>query len=346
MSTEKKTDVDLKELEEVKDLLIPTEDAEALNSVHEAEEIQSDNNKGRLKILWITIGAVVVLSVVGLGIVYASPNLRQQWNAFLAGDLSAYKNQIRKKQLDRIRQIEMLTSNDYGSLTLVYTPKDAQVHITQYKWVQDCSGAKGQKELLKCLEQPFDKTKAKPETKEIDNPSLHLDVSKKQILDSLPLNDLPVKESSDDRKTISHYEYLITIQREGYKPRKFYITNDAKRKPPVKDAQLLVWVLRGPGLYMADFQGADLEPLPETAKDNYVKATIALYCVDKEIEKGRKAGNKYKQENIDAMKMEYLNKYGFKSPAQYQTVGTELMKDKDFAKELQKTLKNIDCSKQ
>lgn len=345
MSEEKRTDIDLEELKEVRDILIPSEDADGIHGDHTIEVIHSDT-KGRMKPLWITLSIVIVLSAIGLGIVYATPSLRVQWNSLLAGELGAYKAQIRRKQIDRIRQIEMLTSNDYGSLTLVYTPKDAKVTITQNKWVQDCSKTHGDKELLKCLEKPVDKDKTKPIVKDLDNPSLHLDASKKQILDSLPLNDLPVKEASDDRKTISHYEYLITMQREGYKPRKFYITNDPNRKPGIKDAQLIVWVLRGPGLYMADFQGADLEPLPETAKDNYVKATIALYCVDKAIEKGRKAGNKYKQDNIDAMKTEYLNKYGFKSPGQYNSVGTALMKDKDFAKGLQDTLKNIDCTKQ
>jgi len=345
MSEEKRTDVDLEELKEVRDILIPSEDADGVHNHHTVEVVQSDN-KGQMRPLLITLGVVIVLSAIGLGIVYATPGLRVQWDALLAGELGAYKNQIRRKEVDRIRQIEMLTANDYGSLTLMYTPKDAKVKITQYMWVQDCSGTQSEANLLKCLEKPLDKNATKPKIRELDNPSLHLDASKKQILDSLPLNDLPVKEASDDRKTINHYEYSIEMQREGYKPRKFYVTNDPKRKSPLKDAQKIVWILRGPGLYMADFQGADLEPLPETAKDNYVKATIALYCVDKEIEKGRKAGNKYKEDNIDAMKTEYLNKYGFKSPGQYQSVGTELMKDKDFAKNIQDTLKNIDCSKQ
>ena len=343
--TQKHAMDDIEELKEVRDILIPSEDAQGSGYEHEMEIVHTDTGR-QMRPLWITLGIVVVLSIVGLGIIYATPSLRTQWDAFLAGELGAYKNRIRRKQMDMIRQIEMLTANDYGSLTLMYTPKDAKVTITQYMWTQDCSAAKGKKELLKCLQQPIDKTKTKPKTREIDNPSLHLDPSKKQILESLPLNDLPVKEVSDNRRVITHYEYLITMQREGYKPRKFYITNDPKRKMPDKDTQRILWVLRGPGLYMADFQGADLEPLPETAKDNYVKATVALYCVDKEIEKGRKAGNKYKQENIDAMKMEYLNKYGFKSPAQYQSVGTELAKDKDFVKKLQDILKNVDCSKE
>lgn len=345
MSEDKKTNVDLEELKEVRNILIPTEDADGHHHVHNVELIDSDN-KGRMKPLWITLIVVLILSAIGLGIIYSTPSLRIQWDAFLSGELGAYKNQIRRKQMDRIRQIEMLTANDYGSLSLMYTPKDAKVKITQFMWAQDCSKTEGDKALMSCLEQPVDKDKIKPEKKEIDNPSLHLDATKKQVLNSLPLNDLPVKEASDDRKIIKHYEYLISMQREGYKPRKFYITNDAKRKPAIKDIHMIIWTLRGPGLYMADFQGVDLEPLPETAKDNYVKATIALYCVDKAIEKGRKEGNKYKQENIDAMKMEYLNKYGFKSPGQYQSIGTELQKDKDFLKNLQKTLKDIDCSKQ
>ena len=99
----------------------------------------------------------------------------EQFDAILKGELGRHKEELRKVQEDHPRKRD-LTGNKYGSVTLFYS-QDAQVMMKQMKYTQ-CSSFAATRKTLLCLKTAFDYTQ-KPEVKEIDNKSLHLDKEKK-----------------------------------------------------------------------------------------------------------------------------------------------------------------------
>lgn len=290
----------------------------------------------------VVIVVVVILSLIGLGIIYSNPVLTEQFEALLAGELGEYKEQLRKAQEDRIRRIERLSANLYGSMVLMYSPKDARVTIKQLKYELDCSKSKSDdSKLLECLEQPMNYSQT-PEVKEIDNPSLHIDRSKKEIVEQIPLNDMPIQESSEDRSKVHKYEYTVRIEREGYYPRTFFLTADKERRPP-KDVEVLYWIQRGPGFWTVDFQGADLMPRPETVRDNYVAARKDIKCMLKQVEAKRKAGRHISDDTVEGLYLELINRHGFKTFEEWHSIEQELQKDTKWWSDLEKELKKHSC---
>jgi len=285
---------------------------------------------------------VVALAAIGLGIIYASPSLREQFEAMLSGELGKYKEELRKAREDRIREIESLSSNRYGAVTLFYSPRDAQVTITERKYKLDCSAAASDETtLIDCLRKKLDYTQ-KPEERQIDNPSLH--IKGREIVEQLPLNDIPIQESSEDRKQIFRYELEVKIEREGYYPRTFQILGDKDRPAPVaKDMEILFWEQKGPGVYMVDFRGADLFPKPETAKDNYKKAREAIACVNREVEAKRKEGKKIADDTVRGLYLEIINRNGFKTFEEWDRIDAELNKDAKFQADLQEQISKATC---
>jgi len=319
-----------------------TEDEET-GKREDEEQIEDYREKRKFRFtppVIVTI-VVVILSLIGLGIIYSNPVLREQFEALLAGELGTYKEQLRKAQEDKIREIERLSANRYGSVTLFYSPRDARVTILERKYKLDCSNTENDDQLLECLRGKVDYSK-EPETKEIDNPSLHIDRTKREIVEQIPLNDVPIQEASEDRKIVYRYEYLITIEREGYHPRRFLFTAD-KERPPLQDVETILWIERGPGVFMADFRGADLLPKPETARENYVKARKDLLCLEKEIEAKRKEGKKISEEMVGGFKLEILNRYGFKTFDDWARVQAEILQNKQFMADLEKELRSHKC---
>ncbi len=291
----------------------------------------------------IVITAVLALTAIGVLVIYSSPVLREQFEALLAGELGTYKEALRKAQEDRIREIENLTANRYGSLTLFYSPRDARVTITERKFTLDCSGAKDDPALIECLRGRMDYTQT-PVEQQIDNPSLHLDRSKKEVVEQIPLNDIPIQEASEDRKKVFRYEYRIVMEREGYYPRVFYVTGD-KDRPPLdeKDIEVLFWTQRGPGFYTVDFRGADLMPKPETARENYVKARLDLLCLSRDVDKKRKEGKKISDDTVYGVQLEILNRHGFKTFDEWNRIDAALREDGAFTASLEKQLKAHRC---
>jgi len=321
---------------DVHQLLLSSEEEEGKGQLEEEVE-DARAPKGPFFTPPVIVALVVVgLSLLGLIIIYSSPTLSEQFSAMLSGELGKYKEQLRKIREDKIREIESLTSNKYGSLALFYSPRDARVTITEAKYKLDCSKAKNEDEQLQCLRGRVDYSQT-PEVREIDNPSLHLDRSKKEIVEQIPLNDIPIQEASEDRKQVFRYEYTIKIEADGYYPRTFFITGD-KERPPVKDVEMLFWEQKGPGVFMADFRGADLMPKPETAKENYKKARMDMVCIDKEVEAKRKAGKNISEDTVQGLYLELINRHGFKTFDEWNRIDSDLRKDEAFFKQLEKEL--------
>jgi hypothetical protein len=324
---------------DVHELLLSSEEEEGRSRKDDDSVEDSRRPRGPFFTPPVIVTCVVLgLSALGLIIIYSNPILSEQFSAMLSGELGKYKEQLRKAREDKIRDIENLTGNKYGSLTLFYSPRDAKVTITEKKYKLDCSTTKSEDDQLTCLKKKLDYNQA-PETKQIDNPSLHLDRVKKEVVEQIPLNDIPIQEASDDRKQILKYEYTVVLDAEGYYPRTFFITGD-KERPPVKDVEPLFWEQKGPGVFMADFRGADLLPKPETAKENYKKARMAMTCIDREVEEKRKAGKNISDDTVQGLYLELVNRHGFKTFEEWNRIELELRKDaifvKDFDKELAK----------
>jgi hypothetical protein len=312
-------------------------------SVHEILDTRKDGEKRK----FFTVPVIVVLIVIllsGIGIAYimADDIRAEQFNAMMHGELGKYKESLRKAQEDRIRDIEAVTGNKYGSLTLFYSPKTARVSIKEFKYTQDCSQFTDEIAILTCLKKATDYSQT-PETREVDNPSLHLDKEKKEIIEQIPLNDIPIQESNDERNTIYRYEYEIQIEADGYHPRYFFITGDSEHRKDVENWVTLFWDMKGPGLYMADFQGADLMPTAETAKENYKKALMDIECIRREIEAKRKEGKTITDDTVQGLEIELLNRNGFKTSEEFRIIDQELRKDEEFFAAFQKELASITC---
>ena len=323
--------------------LLLSEDEESGKTSYDDDEVEDTRHKGPFFTTPVIVVLVVLaLSGIGLGIIYSDPILTEQFEALLAGELGEYKEQLRKAQEDRIREIENLTSNKYGSLTLFYSPRDSKVIIAEKKFTMDCSAHTDETLLLECLRGQMDYNQ-NPVERQVDNKSLHLDHEKKEIIESIPLNDIPIQEASEDRTIIYRYEYQVTIDREGYYPRVFYMTGD-KDRPAIKDVEMLFWTQRGPGIFAVDFRGADLMPKPETAKENYKLARKDVLCVQREVEKKRKEGKNISDSTVDGIYLEVLNRHGFKTFGEWNRIDEALHEDKAWVEEFNKELKAHKCN--
>lgn len=328
---------------DVHELLLTGEEEEGKDRIEEHEVLDARRPKGPFfTIPVIVILVVAALSVIGVGIIFSNDILREQFQAMLSGDLGKYKEQLRKAKEDKVREIENLTGNKYGSLALFYSPRDAKVTIQEKKYKLDCSAEKEDVALATCLKKKIDYAQ-KPEEKAIDNPSLHLDRAKKEIIEQIPLNDIPIQEASDDRKIIYRYEYAIQIEADGYYPRQFYLTGDKEHGPTSKDVEALYWDQKGPGVFMANFGGADLLPKPETAKEHYKKARIDMACIDKEVAAKKKEGKNVSQDTVSGLYIEILNRHGFKTFEEFDRIDGELKKDEAFIKAFDKELAKAPC---
>lgn len=290
----------------------------------------------------IVITVSIVLSLIGIGIIYSSPVLSEQFSAMLSGELGKYKEQLRKVKEDKVREIESVSGNKYGALTLFYSPRDSRVTITEYKYKLDCSKAGGEDALLTCLKKKVDYTQ-KPEERQIDNPSLHLDKEKREVVEQIPLNDIPLQEGSDDRKILSRYEMTVVIEADGYFPRKFFLTTDKERGRAEEGWETLFWEQKGPQVWMVDFRGADLLPKPETARANYMKALNDWECIKREIDTKRKSGKNVSSDTESGLFIEILNRNGFKTFEEFNVIDVELRKDEKFAKDFDAELKKVVC---
>ncbi len=290
----------------------------------------------------ITIMIVLGLVLIGILIIVSNPSLNEQFQYIMRGELGKYKSEMARLEEEKIRDIENLTGNKYGSVTLFYSPQDAKVDIKQMKYAKDCSKFAGvEDDVLACLKKEFDYN-LPPTVTPIDNKSLHLNRDQKEIVESLPFTDMPIQESNDERNIVWAYEVQIEITREGYEPRKFHFTGDKARIGALGEGwESKFWDMKGPGLFMVDFQGADLAPLPETAKNNYIAAVKEFECIKREVVAKRESGKSISEDQVSSVFSEILSKNGIKTRDDFYKIEsflrqTELQWFEGFLKELEK----------
>lgn len=249
---------------------------------------------------------VLMLAVVIGGIVFIMSNdkFKQDIECFFSGEIEKCKTAEKKEQEGQWREIDQITVNRYGSTTITYSPQDARVKLTQLKWKESIDDYMGR------VKQGREDKRG--EAERIDIPNRTSSLKEKEIVDNLPLQDLPLLEKSTDAAgpdtEVYTYAYEITIEKDGYYPRSFlFMTDDIPMKAP-DGVQPYKWENTGPGVFMANFGGCDLMPKPETARPKMIEALVAIKCL-----KASPEGKKMTPEDLDIQVMSIKQQKGFVS---------------------------------
>ncbi len=245
------------------------------------------------------------------GLIGCDSGTRDKLGRLLGGGTAEQDQEQALLEQEKLWDIEELAQNRYGSVTLVYSPHDARVDMRLYKYAKDCTSSAGSPDaLLECLKKPFDYTAA-AEIQSIDNASLHLNRDAREIIESIPMQDMPIQEGNDALTMFWAYELQVEISREGYETQKFHFTGDRTRVGALgEDWQTRYWDMKGPGQYMVDFQGANLAPNPETAKTNYIATVREFECLRREVMAARDAGRYISEEQVNKVFADIRRKNG------------------------------------
>ena len=259
--------------------------------------------------LVLTIFSLLVLGG-GLFFILGNASMREQVMAFFSGDIARHKMMAKQHIEEAFKEMNNKTKPYYGDVTLTYYPQDAKVSIT---------------ESIK----HFDTYKAfrsgqvtRTEDKKIPNQTETLKPG--EIVTQLPLNNLPVMtrefygpgiktgkviavdsmEGADVK--VQLHSYKISIEKIGYKTREFEFAPGA-------------WQKIGPAVNaIITFQGADLEPEPETMKANFIAAMKEMHCVGKH--------EKDRQKKME-MEKEIQIRHHFKTTEEFDRIHDALTQD-------------------
>lgn len=181
------------------------------------------------------------------GLIGCDSGTRDKLGRLLGGGTAEQDQEQALLEQEKLWDIEELAQNRYGSVTLVYSPHDARVDMRLYKYAKDCTSSAGSPDaLLECLKKPFDYTAA-AEIQSIDNASLHLNRDAREIIESIPMQDVPIQEGNDALTMFWAYELQVEISREGYETQKFHFTGDRTRVGALgEDWQTRYWDMKGP----------------------------------------------------------------------------------------------------
>lgn len=331
---EKRTLHDFIQIEEEEDFLLEKKKLSDIEEENSLEDTMEDKAfTSRRKIAPTSIIFIICLIIVAGGIIFIISNeeLRDRLFAFFTGEIIKQKKAEKEAFLKKMREIETLTANRYGTINLTYSPKDARVDIIEFKYTQPVE------EYVKRIKLGGD-LKASAVTREIDNPSLHLEKGK--LIQQIPLQNIPILETSEDSKNVHIYEYEIKISKEGYETRRFYL-QPLESHRIVEGAQVLVWKEMGPAIFLVDFAGCDLIPKPETAKENFKKAWTEIHCFRKFLEKEKK---KWSEDDIKGMENEIQVRYGFKTATEFNYLSSQLKDDVEWWSETQKEIQKVKCA--
>jgi hypothetical protein len=216
----------------------------------------------------------------------------------------------------------------YGDITLTYFPKDARVDIFQKMYLKDGKDWKADtaglgevvkdcavlltEERKKVLAQGnFGDPICNAETGEVSIPNQSQKLAEGEYVERLPLRNLPIFQTerhplcekdavtcdldvAGSVKLARNYEYRIVFTREGYEPHELVITREGWTKGAGASNYIYMW------------NGLDLQPKPETLRDNFIRARGQLFCLMK-IQK-LETYDKLPEENRDLI----MSRTGFK----------------------------------
>lgn len=248
----------------------------------------------------ILFGLCIAMIVAGALIISGNEQWVADLKCFLGGDIVKCKMAKVEALQAQWAKEDAATTPRYGDLVLTYFPQDAKVTILQkVTHQQGFDGPMGQ-------------------TEEILIPNKSHELKENEIVEQLPLVDLPILERERDQegniKEVKHYTYTIKIERDGYEPREFTFEPDD-------------WQRLGPDVnWSIAWQGCDLVPKPETIKEPFAKAMREMYCLEQYYEKsGKKAG--MTEGDVRGMRKEIEIRHGFKTTAEFENFKTMLVAD-------------------
>ena len=297
------------------------------------EPFDTVESKGRVGLVIFII--LMLVAAGGVGYVLTNDKLKQDMECFFSGEVEKCKTAEKSQQEAKWREVDALTVNRYGSTELHYTPADAKVVITQLKWTE------GIEDYVGRVKQGKQDVRGEPER--IDIPNKTASLKENEIVESLPLQDVPLLEKStdsvDDSTQIYTYAYEMNIEKEGYFPRTFLFgTDDLPMKVP-EGAMFYKWENAGPGVFIANFGGADLMPKPETARPKLVKALIAIRCLQESP-----AGKKLSEEEMQTQVLTLRAQEGFPTEQIWTDVETALKENPEVWAEVEKEVAAGTCT--
>jgi len=269
-----------------------------------------DDSKARkvgLVLFLVVLGAIGISTLLVATSSEASTRVGKFFQGFECGETGRSNCLQEHIEAEANAQEERWADEDYrarpvyGDITLNYFPKDARVDIYQTvalkdgdKWRADEAG---NGEVLKdCGELLSDTRKAKlsgggfgdatcnAETGEVSIPNQSQKLAEGEQVERLPLRNLPIfyternplcergsvtcdMNTSGNVKVARNYEYRIVFSREGYEPHELKITREGWTKGAGSSNYIYFW------------NGLDLQPKPETLRDNFILAKRQIFCL-------------------------------------------------------------------
>ena len=241
--------------------------------------------------------------------------------------------------------LRQVAENRYGFITLTFQPRDASVAIRRIRYVRDCSHAVTRGDLLNCFRGKFDYERESETTEIFDSSSLRLNRSKREVIDRVPLDYLPIQEVSEEGTMLYRYEFHVRLEADGYLARTFLLSGDRERlgANSAGSTEVLLWEQKAPGIYTVDFPEASLLPTPETVREHFRKAHLVLTCLDHEVAWKRKAGKTISELAVRAAQQEFRSAWGFLSSEEWNRVETGLRRDVAWWKDHEDELKKYRC---
>jgi hypothetical protein len=222
--------------------------------------------------------------------------------------------------------------NQYGEVVLNYTPPTAQVVLTQLKWTETAEA------FLARADGGAD-TRSEPTKKDIPNRTSEL--KEREIVNSLPLSDLPIVEKAEgDENTIHTYAYEVEIKKEHYHSRNFlFADKDHFSGSTARGVEKMWFAEIGPDVYTVGWNGCDLEPKPEARRDDYVKTRIKMTC----FENSRDGKLAKKRDELDRNLRDIQQEFSFRTRDEWLEVDTALRENTTMWPGIEEELAAAQC---
>lgn len=292
------------------------------------DESHSPESNGKIGLVVF----IVVMAIIGAGIFYIATDEEksEQLKTFFAGNIEQYKEQDKKAEEAQFRKVQSATRNQYGGVTLEYSPKDAKVKMEQLVWTESFDAF-----VDRTMKGGAD-TRQGPTAKLIPNKTDTL--KEREMVDSLPFENLPLRQKTEDEKSIETYAYQVTIHKDLYYERTFlFITEDHPVKPG-DEVEVLKFSQTGPDIFSLPWSGADLMPKPELMKPKYVAAIIEFNCY-----KDSPDGKKKTQDEQDYEFKSIKVRNDFATDTQWNEVETALRRNEVLWPQIEEEIKAGTC---
>lgn len=340
--------------------------AEGYEPVAVAPEVAAVNRKAFLILAGMLAASAVAIVLVAVSS-EASTRVSKYLEGFKCGEHGSascieehIEGEARKKE-EEWRNEDYRARPMYGDITLTYFPKDAKVEFFQKvyvkagnDWRADSAGPGTQ--VTDCAQLlPEDKKKqlaaaghgdpvCNAQTGEVGYPNQSQLLKPGEYVERLPFRNLPIFTTEryplcppedlacdvnvgGSVSKARNFEYRIVFSREGYEPYELKITREGWTKGAGASNSIYMW------------NGLDLQPKPETLRDNFIRARRDVFCLMK-IQK-IETYEKLPAENRDLI----MARNGFKSWEAYLEVEGVLTTGENEAswKETQAAIEKEEC---